>query len=630
MAGQQTLLILDANLRRVGLLEQALSQMGLNVFRTSRAREAAKLFSVVKPFAMIVATESEGAEFYRRFVVDGQSGQTICFVLQDGSLESLRPQDIVLDGRLPHEQIVQSITQGLRSRLGQGTPPPMPTLEPPISDDALRGISPDSSPSSPSLNTTGTRSSSSLHRNREWKGLLAQLDVARLFSILLLRRSTGKLLLSNTHETRRVWMNQGVILCAESNKPLPQFAVILQKDSILKAPAQLTPEQQQIFLLPRPGERLFELGLIERASILRVDRRYTEQIVVSSFAWEEGGFCFIPGAEDLPVPPLKIEMPPLLLQGIRAGYSARRLLALLNSVDRVPQWFSNRLSEGQLPLNVIEKRIIQHIDGKRSLAQIQQAANTDAVLIHALVYALMVLGYLTMADSPKSDGMLSVQKLEPSPASSEIFQVEASSPAAASFSRPALSSPKQPLSRPATMPNIPSPLRKDAIFQVEQERTASSARSAPSPTVNAPSVRVQQNPRRTQNVRATMTLRSMGAFQQGIPQAAYESQAANQKTETHRSPEEIRKLYEQVLQKHNQVMTLDYFRILELEPDASDLDIRRAYQQLRARFAEEQLPPAMREKLAPQIEEIHTVLQEAFDVLGEAPLRLRYRAHLEV
>ena len=638
MPTQQTILILDGHVQRVGMLEQSLNQLGVNVFRTSRAREAVKLFGVVKPVALVIATEGEGADFYRRYVASGQLSQVLCVVLQDGSLDVLRPEDIVFDGRLAPDQIARAIFQRLREHLKQ-TPTPEPTLHAPSAENDTTSLASDSPSSSPSLGTTGTRGSSSLQRNREWKGQLAQLDVARLFSILLLRKASGKMLLSLGQETRRIWMNQGVILAAESNVPLQNFERVLQKEGILKKSPNEIAEHRLIFQKARPGEKLYELGLIDRASISRVNRRYVEQVVMSSFSWVEGSFCFIPGAEDLPAAPFKLEVPPLLLQGIRSGYSARRLLSLLGSVERIPQWFSNRLAEGQLPLNILEKKIIQHVDGKHSLLQLQQDLRIEGVVLHALIYALMVLGHVTMADTPGSDGFLNV-KIDPSSGNASTIPAPPSilprRPPSISATVPRVSpgvsgnQPRIPVARPATVaaPGLPQARKPESLFQVDEGSTSADASRARAPHPSA-ATRQPSSARRTQNIKATMTLRSMGAFQQGLG-ANYEPQAENRTNEFPRSPEEMQKLQYEIQQQYQRVMTVDYFQILGLDPNANELDIRRAYQQIRAQYAPEQIPMLLRDKLQAQLDEIQTVLQEAYDVLGDPGLRGLYRDGLSV
>jgi hypothetical protein len=172
-------------------------------------------------------------------------------------------------------------------------------------------------------------------------------------------------------------------------------------------------------------------------------------------------------------------------------------------------------------------------------------------------------------------------------------------------------------------PSLPLARKPESLFQVEEGATSADASRARAPHASA-ATRQASSVRRTQNIKATMTLRSMGAFQQGLG-ASYEPQTETRTTEPPRSPEEVQKLQHAIQHQYQLVMTADYFQILGLEHNANELDIRRAYQQTRAQYAPEQVPMLLRENLKTQLEEIQMVLQEAYDVLGDPGLRGLYR-----
>jgi DNA-binding response OmpR family regulator len=72
----------------------------------------------------------------------------------------------------------------------------------------------------------------------------------------------------------------------------------------------------------------------------------------------------------------------------------------------------------------------------------------------------------------------------------------------------------------------------------------------------------------------------------------------------------------------------DYFAILGVRRDATSFEIRRAYDQGRKDFAVDSLPTELHHELAVQLEDIGSLLEEAYAVLRDEPLRRSYLAHL--
>ena len=76
------------------------------------------------------------------------------------------------------------------------------------------------------------------------------------------------------------------------------------------------------------------------------------------------------------------------------------------------------------------------------------------------------------------------------------------------------------------------------------------------------------------------------------------------------------------------VVDADYFALLGVRRDATGFEIRRAYEAARRDFAPESFPPELRRELAAELDDIALVLDEAYRVLRDEPLRSTYRAHL--
>ncbi|HRI54477.1 MAG TPA: hypothetical protein PLW65_30265, partial [Pseudomonadota bacterium] len=80
--------------------------------------------------------------------------------------------------------------------------------------------------------------------------------------------------------------------------------------------------------------------------------------------------------------------------------------------------------------------------------------------------------------------------------------------------------------------------------------------------------------------------------------------------------------------KDAQVECADYFALLELPPEASAADVRRAYERLQPQFLPKAVPYRCRMAMERELRQILLLLDEARAVLGNDELRAAYRAGL--
>jgi hypothetical protein len=85
---------------------------------------------------------------------------------------------------------------------------------------------------------------------------------------------------------------------------------------------------------------------------------------------------------------------------------------------------------------------------------------------------------------------------------------------------------------------------------------------------------------------------------------------------------------ERVRARWRLVTDADYFALLGVRRDATTFEIRRAYQSARRDFAADGFPNDLRRELAQELEDIATVLDEAFRVLRDDRLRVTYLSNL--
>ncbi|MFT3691533.1 MAG: hypothetical protein QM831_00215 [Kofleriaceae bacterium] len=85
---------------------------------------------------------------------------------------------------------------------------------------------------------------------------------------------------------------------------------------------------------------------------------------------------------------------------------------------------------------------------------------------------------------------------------------------------------------------------------------------------------------------------------------------------------------ERVRARWELVSESDYFALLGVRRDATTFEIRRAYQSARRDFAADGFPTDLRRELARELDDIATVLDEAFRVLRDDRLRVTYLSNL--
>ncbi|MCX5745956.1 MAG: DUF4388 domain-containing protein, partial [Proteobacteria bacterium] len=85
---------------------------------------------------------------------------------------------------------------------------------------------------------------------------------------------------------------------------------------------------------------------------------------------------------------------------------------------------------------------------------------------------------------------------------------------------------------------------------------------------------------------------------------------------------------ERVRARWRLVTDADYFALLGVRRDATAFEIRRAYQSARRDFASDCFPSDLRRELARELDDIATVLDEAFRVLRDDRLRVTYLSNL--
>ncbi|MGO8999040.1 MAG: serine/threonine-protein kinase [Polyangiaceae bacterium] len=211
---------------------------------------------------------------------------------------------------------------------------------------------------------------------------------SRVFQ-LVVRRETGALLLRDGDRKKKIYIVEGV----------PEFVASTDKHELLGE--QLVARGQvlrmevdmALAMLPRFGGRIGDalvgLGVLRPIELFRAIHEQTQGRFVEIFRWRTGEFGFARGARSHEETfPMGVDPYELIARGVREGYSAQELEAILSPLDE-------EVLEPVMPLPVRietfrlperEANVLREIDGKSTLRKVsaemsdKQKADPDEVL----------------------------------------------------------------------------------------------------------------------------------------------------------------------------------------------------------------------------------------------------------
>ena len=230
--------------------------------------------------------------------------------------------------------MINHIEQAIRAQRKQGQASQHDPLDTPLA----------SRDTDPSVATTSSQFSKTdkMPRASEWKGSLAQLDIARLFAILLRRRASGQLLLTRRNEVRKIWFS---------------------RRKYRRSRVQSTGNKTSLYPVARESSGAFSSGAVRRnyrkspawRAALRSEGWFhglkSNRSIACISAWlcardslgRKGIFCFSQEPRICLDSRSSSELSNLLLQAIREGYPNERLLRILGvDESNSPMAFAKR------------------------------------------------------------------------------------------------------------------------------------------------------------------------------------------------------------------------------------------------------------------------------------------------
>ncbi len=193
---------------------------------------------------------------------------------------------------------------------------------------------------------------------------------------------------------KRVFIREGNVVHASSSDRGDSLGAYLQRTGKLTAEqfAETMRARSEEGVGKRYGELLIEAGLIPPAGIYEAIRKQIEAIVWSLFYWQDGEVRFQIGSFQAHSG-VRIQLPmrQVILQGIKRAPNAKALVARLGKKETVFEACFKTEELIEAALDTEEYRLLELVDGRRSLYEICTQGPLSPAENAKLVYAFQVL-----------------------------------------------------------------------------------------------------------------------------------------------------------------------------------------------------------------------------------------------
>src|SRR2546430_4195414 len=217
-----------------------------------------------------------------------------------------------------------------------------------------------------------------------------------LMQWLSLGQKTGTLVVRSKSVEKKIFFKHGRVISSASNDPrdyLGQFLIshgFISEQELMKA---MEVQQQSGILL---GKILVMIDVIPEPDLLRLMRLKAEEEIYDIFLWREGEFHFLD--DELPTMEmiaLQVDVPGISMEGTRRVDEWQRIREVIPHDVMIP------ILAKTIPpadLSDVERTIVNTIDGKRTIAEIELEARASLFVVCSTLNQLARDGYIRMAE----------------------------------------------------------------------------------------------------------------------------------------------------------------------------------------------------------------------------------------
>lgn len=217
-----------------------------------------------------------------------------------------------------------------------------------------------------------------------------------LLQWLSLGQKTGTLFVTNKSVDKKIFFKHGRVISSASNDPrdyLGQFLIshgFISEAELMKA---MEVQQQSGILL---GKILVMIDAVSESDLVRLMRLKAEEEIYDIFLWREGEFHFVD--DELPTMemiPLHVDVTGIIMEGTRRVDEWSRIRELIPHDVMIPIIARTVAPDD---LNDVQRTILNAVDGKRSIAEIELEARASLFVVCSTLHHLAREGYIRMEE----------------------------------------------------------------------------------------------------------------------------------------------------------------------------------------------------------------------------------------
>lgn len=235
----------------------------------------------------------------------------------------------------------------------------------------------------------------------QYRGNLSEVALPEILYTIDRFQVPGQMVATRGGSVKKVFLREGNVVSASSSDLADSLGHHLERSGLLTAQAFAEAMDARRQTNQRLGVLLIERGLLTPAQVYQAIRQQIEGIVWSLFDWPDGEIRFKIGGFRTP-DAIRIQLPmrQVILRGIERSQNAKTLVARLGRKETVFEGCYRTEDLIETALDADEMRLLELVDGRRTLFEICTQGPRGVAENGKLLYAFAALQLIRRCEAP--------------------------------------------------------------------------------------------------------------------------------------------------------------------------------------------------------------------------------------